>query len=795
MDHFLALLLIFPLLLFSAVLGEIDDGGSENENGNDETFIVRVENELKPSAFGDVEEWYKATLGSLDSNLMSSETKGNRKSREFLHVYRTAFHGFSAKLSPEEAQQLTKRPEVIAVLPDRLRQLHTTRSPRFLGLSYSNPGGLLTESDSGANVIIGVLDTGIWPERRSFHDEGLGPIPPGWRGECVEGQSFSKALCNKKIIGARYFADGYEARRGRLNRSEEVKSARDTNGHGTHTASTAAGRAVGNASLFGYAAGVAVGVAPKARIAVYKICWRNGCMDSDILAAFDKAVEDGVNVVSISVGGGAVPYYLDPIAIGAFGAMEKGILVSASAGNEGPTKLTVTNVSPWMTTVGASTIDRRFPADLVLQDGRLIRGASLYSGPPLPENTYLPLVYAGNASISWGRARRRSGSGSATCLAGSLDEDAVRGKIVVCDRGGNSRAAKGDVVRKAGGLGVVVANVAPIGEGLISDPHVIPGLAVSESAGKTIRDYINRSPSPGATIAFRGTELGVKPAPVVASFSARGPNVDSPYVLKPDIIAPGVNILAAWPAGVPPSDLADDARRTEFNVASGTSMSCPHVSGVAALLKGAHPDWSPAMIRSAMMTTAYTQSRDGRPLLDEKSYNVSSVWDVGAGHVDPERALDPGLVYDLTAADYFNFLCSSIYTREEIRLVARKRFSCSRKQPKPWDINYPAISVGFEAAANADLEIVVARTVTHVGDGAARFAAELTSPKGVNMTVTPAVIRFRAKGEKRSYRVSIKAEKMALRPGTAVSEAGKLVWSDGRRQVASPVVVMWRRGY
>ncbi|XP_057790425.1 subtilisin-like protease SBT1.5 [Salvia miltiorrhiza] len=790
MGRFRPLLFIFPLL-FSAVFGEIDD-----DTENAQTFIVRVDNELRPSAFSDVQHWYKSTLRNLDSNLIkSSETEGIGKSREFLHIYRTVFHGFSAKLTPKLAQQLTKRPEVIAVIPDRLRQLHTTRSPRFLGLSYANPGGLLSESDSGANVIIGLLDTGIWPERRSFHDDGLGPIPSNWRGECMEGQNFTKAHCNKKIIGARYFSDGYEARRGRINSSEEVKSARDTNGHGTHTASTAAGRAVGNASLFGYAAGVAVGVAPKARIAVYKICWRNGCMDSDILAAFDKAAEDGVNVISISVGGSAVPYYLDPMAIGAFGAMEKGILVSASAGNEGPSKMTVTNVSPWMTTVGASTIDRRFPADLVLKDGRVITGASLYSGPPFPEKTYLPLIYAGNASVSWGGGRRAGSMSSATCFAGSLDETAVRGKIVVCDRGGNSRVAKGDVVRKAGGAGVVVANVEPIGEGLIADPHVIPGLAVSESAGKAIHDYISSNPNPRAKIAFRGTEVGVKPAPVVASFSARGPNIDSPYVLKPDLIAPGVNILAAWPAGVPPSDLADDTRRTEFNVASGTSMSCPHVSGVAALLKGAHPDWSPAMIRSAMMTTAYSRYRDGKPLLDEQSYNSTSVWDVGAGHVDPERAVNPGLVYDLTAADYLNFLCASNYTAEEIRFIARKRFRCGKKQLKPWDINYPAISVTFEAADTGDLEVVVPRTVMHVDGGAARYSATVTNPKGATVTVTPPVMKFRAKGEKMSYRVRIKAEKMALRPGTAVSEEGKLVWSDGRRQVVSPLLVMWTRWY
>ncbi|KAL3849737.1 hypothetical protein ACJIZ3_011619 [Penstemon smallii] len=726
---------------------------------------------MKPSAFSDVEQWYKSTLRSLSSNPLAYE---NKKSQDFLHVYRTVFHGFSARLSPQQAQELIKRPGVISVFPDHLRQLHITRSPQFLGLFSSNPTSLLKESDSGSNVVVGIFDTGICPERRSFHDEELGAIPSNWKGECVEGENFTKSHCNKKIIGARYFTAGYEAKKGKINSSEEIKSARDTEGHGTHTASTVAGRAVINASLFGYGKGVARGVAPKARIAVYKICWKSGCMDSDILSAFDKAVEDGVNVISISVGGGSQPYNQDPIAIGAFGAMERGIFVSASAGNEGPTKNTVTNVSPWITTVGASTIDRRFSADLVLEDGRVIKGASLYSGEPLPDKAYLPLVYAGNASTN---------------------EKSIRGKIVVCDRGGNARVAKGSVVKKAGGAGVVIANVAPIGEGLIADPHLIPGIAITESAGHTVRDYISSSPNAKATIVFRGTELGVKPAPIVASFSSRGPNLDSPYVLKPDIVAPGVNILAAWPDGVPPTELPTDTRRTEFNVASGTSMSCPHASGVAALLKGVHLDWSPAMIRSAMMTTAYTQDSEGKPLLDEKSYNVSTIWDMGAGHVNPEKAVDPGLVYDIMANDYVNFLCASNFTRREIRQIARKSVSCDNKKSKPWDLNYPAILVEFEASEALDLEIVVTRTVTHVSENAANYKATVTNPKGVVLAVNPVKMAFTAKGEKQSYNVGIKAEKLAVTPGNIVTEVGKITWSDGQHQVVSPVVVVWKQGF
>ncbi|KAK2965209.1 hypothetical protein RJ640_019964 [Escallonia rubra] len=769
---------------------------AENEADKTQTFIVRVQNDLKPSAFSDVENWYSATLRSLSSFSPLGSDDGGPKTKhtDFLHVYKTVFHGFSARLTQQQVQELQKRPGVLAVLPDQLRQIHTTRSPQFLGLTTTNPNGLLTESNSGSNVIIGIFDTGIWPERRSFHDEGLGPIPSHWKGECTEGENFTKNHCNKKIIGARYFTAGYEANTGRgIKAAAGIKSARDSNGHGTHTASTAAGRAVGNASLFGFAQGVAVGLAPKARIAVYKICWKLGCMDSDILSAFDKAVEDGVDVISMSIGGGAVPYNLDPLAIGSFGAMEKGILVSASAGNEGPGKMTVTNIAPWITTTGAGTIDRKFPADLLLEDGTVITGASLYSGDPLPEKTYFPLIYAGNASFN------RNGGSSfsvATCMPNSLDKELVRGKIVVCERGGIPRVAKGGVVKEAGGVGLIVANVAPLGEGLVADPHWIPAVAITESAAHAVLGYIKSSSNPRATMVFRGTQNGAKPAPVVASFSARGPNAESVYVLKPDVIAPGVNILAAWPDDVAPSEQSSDPRRTEFNIVSGTSMSCPHVSGLLALLKGAHPDWSLAMIKSALMTTAYTRDHDGNPILDEKNYNASTVWDIGAGHVDPEKAVDPGLVYDLTVEDYLNFLCASDYTRQDIRQLARRAVACTKKkQHKPSDINYPAISVAFDASGTSKMEAVVTRTVTHVSEGASSYSVTVTNPKGAIVTVDPPKMDFLNKGQTRSYAVRISAEKVVVPPGNMVTELGKLSWADGKHQVTSPVVVVWQRQF
>ncbi|KAA8549133.1 hypothetical protein F0562_000817 [Nyssa sinensis] len=731
----------------------------------------------------DVEQWYSSTLRSVKSDPLESEksrTSQRGKEKDFLHVYKTVFHGFSARLTTQQAEELKKRPGVLAVLPDRVRQIQTTRSPEFLGLATSTPAGLLVESDSGSNVIIGVLDTGIFPERRSFSDEGLGPVPSHWRGECIEGEKFPQSLCNKKIIGARYFTDGYEASVGEINETTDIRSARDSDGHGTHTASTAAGRQVANASLLGFAKGVAVGIAPKARIAVYKICWKRGCLDSDILAAFDKAVEDGVNVISLSVGGGALPYNMDPIAIGCYAAMERGILISASAGNGGPGRMSVTNIAPWITTVGASTIDRKFPADLLLGDGRVITGASLYSGKPLPEKTFLPIILAGNASRQ-GSNHNFGGYPAHTCMPESLYTKLVRGKIVVCDRGGIPRVAKGQVVKEAGGAGVIIANVFPEGEGLIADAHLIPGMAITESAGKTLSDYITTSrEKASATMVFRGTQTGVKPAPVVASFSSRGPSAESMYVMKPDLIAPGVNILAAWPDGVAPTELSSDTRSTEFNIASGTSMSCPHVSGLAALLKGAHPDWSPAMIRSALMTTAYMQDNNGNPLLDESTYNISIVWGTGAGHVDPEKAVDPGLVYDLTVNDYLDFLCASNYSSDEIRQITRRSVSCRKKQYEPWDLNYPAISVAFDVSQPSSFEVAVTRTATHVSEGAASYNVTVVSPKGAMVKVDPPKMVFKEKGEKQSYVVRITADKEA--PGELLTESVQLSSSISNRE-------------
>lgn len=309
--------------------------------------------------------------------------------------------------------------------------------------------------------------------------------------------------------------------------------------------------------------------------------------------AFEEAIADGVDVISISNGAdeGDLEFYNDNTAIGAFNAVRKGIFVSAAAGNSGPKEFSVGNTAPWYLTVAASTMNRQFPASVVLGNGEVFTGASLYVGKPLGAAATIPLVYGGDV-------------GSDTCLDGSLNASLVTGKIVLC--GGGDWAERGEAVRRAGGVGAILAGTEQNGEDSAANAHVIPAAGVTLADAQKIYKYISTHTRPVATIKFHGTVVGstTPSSPRMASFSSRGPSTGAPGILKPDVTAPGVDILGAWTGEASPTGLDNDPRRVEFNIISGTSMLCPHVSGIAALLWQARPDWSPAAIKSALMTTA-----------------------------------------------------------------------------------------------------------------------------------------------------------------------------------------------
>ncbi|GAB4846924.1 hypothetical protein Ancab_025934 [Ancistrocladus abbreviatus] len=751
---------------------------SEDENiHHRKTYIVHMAKSEMPESFDHHVQWYESSLKSASNTA------------EIIYTYGNALHGYSALLTPKEANLLAVQPGVISVLPELRYELHTTRTPTFLGLEPT--GAKLTVSGSANDVVIGVLDTGVWPESKSFDDTGMVPIPSSWKGGCEPGTNFTKSNCNRKLIGAQFFCKGYEAAMGPIDVRKESRSPRDDDGHGTHTASTAAGSAVVGASLFGYAAGTARGMAVKARVAAYKVCWKGGCFSSDILAAMDKAIEDNVNVMSLSLGGGMTDYYRDSVAIGAFAAMEKGIVVSCSAGNSGPGESTLSNLAPWITTVGAGTLDRDFPAYVSLGNGKNYSGVSLYDGDSVL-GSLLPIVYAGKAS-----------SGNMTdgnlCLPDSLVSEKVKGKLVLCDRGANPRAEKGAVVKAAGGAGMILANTEANGEELVADAHLLPASAVGERNGDAIKHYVVSDPNPTAMILFEGTKVGIQPAPVVAAFSSRGPNAVTPSVLKPDMIAPGVNILAGWSGSVGPTGLPEDPRRVAFNIISGTSMSCPHVSGLAGLLKAAHPDWSPAAIKSALMTTAYVTYKNGQPLEDVATGRPSTPFDHGAGHVEPMAALDPGLVYDLTVDDYLSFLCALNYTPAQINLLARRKLTCQpKKQYSLGNFNYPSFAVPFQTAQmggsggggrsdNGSSMVKYTRMLTNVGTpGTYKVTIKSQAPE-VKIAVEPQALSFAKQGEKKSYTVTFTAGSM---PSSTTSFA-RIEWSDGKHVVGSPIAFSW----
>ncbi|KAL6657758.1 hypothetical protein ACP70R_005538 [Stipagrostis hirtigluma subsp. patula] len=649
-------------------------------------------------------------------------------SSRILYTYDTVMHGFAVQLTGADARRMANAPGVAGVYEDRPHHPLTTRSPGFLGL---DPGfGAWPDTDFGDGVIIGFIDSGIWPESASFNDSGgLGPVRPSWKGKCVDAADFSAAMCNNKLVGAKAFKAGTVAARG--SKSNGTPSPRDTMGHGTHVASTAAGSEVHDAGGLMFTRGT---------LAI------NGCSDADVVAAVAAAVKDGVDIISISIDDESRPFHDNPKAIAMFGAERNGVFVALAGGNKGPNASTVSNVAPWMTTVGAATVDRLFPANLMLGDGMVLTGQSLYT-VKTNGTAMIPLV-------------------SSSCLDDDLTPEKVMGKIVVCmDRPANEIS-----VRDAGGAGLVdVDGSSWFRDGMgAGDDFTLPALTLSRTAAEKLRTYMASTPHPEASFSFAcETVIGESRAPMVVDFSSRGPNPVVHEILKPDIVAPGQSILAAW------SGDADS-----YKMSSGTSMSCPHVAGVAALIKKRHPNWTPAMIRSALVTTAGTLDNTDREILDNavfkgRGVTAATPFAAGAGHVRPQLAMDPGLVYDAGAQDYIGFLCALNYTTEQLRRFAPDLATCTRTPLSggPAGLNYPSFVVVFDGRADVR---TLTRTVTKV-----------------KVTVTPTTLEFKKRYEKMSYSVEFRSEGGG-NPKAAGWEFGHVIWENTKHQVRSPVAFMWK---
>ncbi|KAF8410079.1 hypothetical protein HHK36_002601 [Tetracentron sinense] len=747
----LSYLILHTWLLFTLHVGSI--------SGDRSTYVVHMDKSVMPKAFANPHHWYSATLGSVTA-AGPAASSAVQSAPKLLYIYDNAIHGFSVLLSLDELQALQKSPGFISAYQDKTVTVDTTHTTEFLSL---NPvTGLWPASNYGEDVIVGVIDTGVWPESESFKDNGMTEVPARWKGACEPGEEFNSSMCNRKLIGAQYFNKGVMASNPGVNII--MNSTRDTMGHGTHTSSTATGSFVEGVSFFGYAKGTARGVAPAARVAMYKVLWEEGRYASDVLAGMDQAIADGVDVISISMGFDGVPFYEDPIAIASFAAMEKGVVVSSSAGNAGPSLGTLHNGIPWVLTVAAGSIDRQFAGTITLGNGLTIVGWSLF-----PENALLlelPLVY--NETLA--------ACSSSVLLSGANNA------IVICKDNGNIFGQMDEVTRSNVSGAIIISN-----DSFFLDVGDFPSpvVVISPIDAPAVINYAKAGAKPTASLKFQQTFVGTKPAPTVASYTSRGPSPSYPGILKPDIMAPGSRVFASW---IPNQYTAMIGSRlylsSDYNIISGTSMACPHASGVAALLKGAHPEWSPAAIRSAMMTTANPLDNTLNPIRDTgENFESANPLAMGAGQVDPNKALDPGLIYDASAQDYVNLLCTMNYTREQLLTITRSSsYNCSNPSS---DLSYPSFIALFSNTSSSVQEF--RRTVTNAGDGASTYTVMLTPPEGSTVSVSPSTLIFGEKYEKQSYSVAIKY--MPVRSGTV--SYGSLVWVEdgGKHTVRSPIVV------
>ncbi|KAF5466901.1 hypothetical protein F2P56_016783 [Juglans regia] len=670
-----------------------------------------------------------------------------------VYSYTKSFNAFAAKLTADEAEKLSRMEEVLSVIPNRYHKLHTTKSWDFIGLPLTARRKLRMESD----IIVGLFDTGITPQSESFKDDGFGPPPAKWKGSTC-GQFAKFSGCNNKIIGARYFKSDAKPD------PADILSPVDVDGHGTHTSSTLAGNLVTNASLFGLANGTARGAVPSARVAMYKVCWASsGCADMDILAAFDAAIHDGVDVISISIGGGSPDYISDSISVGAFHAMQKGILTVASAGNDGILG-SVVNDAPWILTVAASGIDREFRSKVHLGNGKNILGLGVSTFNPKQE--LYPLISGADAARD-----SASKEDARFCVEDTLDPIKVKDRLVYCKLG---TWGTDSVVRGIGGVGTIVETDRFLDAAQI---FMAPATMVNGTIGEFIDDYIHSTRSPSAVI-YKTHERKKEPAPFVASFSSRGPSPGSQRLLKPDIAAPGVDILAAYTLMKSLTGLKGDTQFSEFSIMSGTSMACPHVAGVAAYVKSFHPNWTPAAIKSAILTTAKPMSR---------RVNNEAEFAFGSGQVSPTRAVSPGLVYDMDEQTYIQFLCHEGYNASSVATLAgSKSVNCPKLLPGiGYDaLNYPTMQLSLKNNQQQTTS-VFRRRVTNVGPALAIYNATIKAPKGVQITVKPESLSFSHVLQIRSFKVVVKAKPMSS--GQMVS--GSLVWKSSRHIVRSPIVI------
>jgi subtilisin family serine protease len=671
--------------------------------------------------------------------------------------YDTVLNGFAAQLTADEAENLAASDDVLAVIPETMYQpTAAVDTSKFVGLA-GDEGGWDEEfgspEEAGEGVIVGVLDTGIWPENPSLaplseprRDQAV--IDAKWNGECVEGEDEDPANnveCNNKLIGARWF-DSWGAS------DDGYASPRDEDGHGTHTATTAAGNYKTKVKVDGKKVGTFSGMAPAARVAAYKVCW-GGCAGTDLVAGIEAAVNDGVDVINFSIGSTGTPEFVDSVSIAFFNAAAAGVFVAASAGNDGPTS-TVDHQEPWVTTVAASTHDQTFRTEVEFGDDQ-VEGAALVGEAKWYVKNAVDAAYDGADPAAAER-----------CDAGTLDPEKADGFAIICVRG-NLFSDNANHIASVGGLALIVRDQSDRGPASVVTSQAVPVVHLSYQDGVALAEWVDSKRNP--RIEVETSERERQNAPSVTAFSSNGPGLAAEQnLLKPDITAPGAEILA----GITP----DNHGGNDYAALQGTSMSSPHIAGLAALLKSANPEWSPMAVKSAIMTTAYQTDRNGDPI--QRGGADATPFDYGAGHVDGQEMFDPGLVYESSPTEWIKYICG---TPEANKVQS---YCDTLGSIDPSQLNYPSITV---AELTGSYE--VARTVTNVSDKKSTYKAKITAPAG--FAVSSDVTSFTLKpGESATYTLTITRTDAAFDDWAF----GDVTWVEKKgtrtvHEVRSPIVV------
>lgn len=605
--------------------------------------------------------------------------------------YRVVYGGVAALLPGAAVRDVLRVPGVVAVQRDTLQHPLTDSSSRFINATAAYRA-LHTTANAGAGILLGNIDSGVWPEHPSFADRpGLpayaGPALPCDFGDNPLTPVNDPFVCNDKLVGGAAFLDTYDAALG----SDYLYAgtARDAEGHGSHTASTSAGNVVRDVATIGPVVRRINGVAPGAQVMEYRVCGALGCFDSDTTAAVEQSVLDGVDVINYSISGGTDPL-TDPTELAFLDAYNADVFVAASAGNDGPTAGTANHVSPWVTSVAASTQRREFSSTLTLTsaDGATytVDGASLTRGAGSA-----PVVSAADAPY-----------GDALCQS-PAPAGTFTGKLVVCERGGNGRVAKGFNVLQGGAVGMILYN--PALADVETDNHWLPAVHVADGndlvAFLTAHTGITGRFTAGAARQGRGD--------VMAAFSSRGP---SGAFLKPDITAPGVQILAAMTPT--PEDTAGGPPGQYYQAIAGTSMSSPHIAGAAILLRALHPTWTAGQLKSAMMTQAETS------VVKEDEATPADPFDMGAGRIDVGAAARAPLTISDSASNF------ALLTPDPVRTI---------------DLNIPSINAPVMPG-----RVTTTRTVTNVTGRAMWVRASATASAGTRIGLSPRRIRVPAGG-------------------------------------------------